>query len=194
MDLNTNALISLEDLKNLLGIDSTDVDQDLSLTIYINGISDYIQGVGNTILKADYTEKYQGTGTQELILNHRPINTATVKINESEITDFEILKGRGILFRDFGWHMQGSSFPMMHDRVNQAYKTIEVNYNAGFKTVPGDLMMLVSALIKNQRDYDKQGNLKSYKISDVAKTWGEEAVKLSPQHQTILLKYRGFKV
>lgn len=198
MQLNSNALISLENLKQYLGIPSDDNSKDFILTIYINGISDYIQGVGQSILKTDYIEKLQGTGTQNLILNHRPINTVEyVKVNNNEVDDYEIVSNQGILYRDYGWAMEGSRSPMMHDRVNKTYKTIEVSYNAGYDTIPSDLLMVVLTLIDNiySMNLDSESkSMKSYKISDVSITWRDEALKLSPELQSTLTKYKGINV
>lgn len=173
----------------------TDASKDLILTLYINGISDYIQGTGQTILKADYVEKIKGPGDQNLILKHKPINSvAYVKYRDMDITDFDILNGQGILYKDYGWTLEGSSSPFMHDRVNYPYKNYEVSYNAGYDKVPSDLMMLVFSLIKSKHEYDQHLGLKSYKISDVSKTWGDEIAKLSPYDKSILFKYKGFKI
>ena len=149
----------------------------------------------NSILKTDYVEKYKGTGTQNLILNHKPINSVSKITNQGiDVSDYEILKSQGILYRDYGWTMYGTTSPMMHDRINQSYKTIEVHYNAGFENVPSDLIMVILALIKNQFELDTQGNLKSYKISDVQKTWRDEVQKLSPEYQSIILRYKGLNI
>jgi hypothetical protein len=195
MALNSNALISLEDLKKYLGIAQDDTSKDFTLEVYINGISDYIQGTGNTILKTDYVEKYQGTGTQELVLKHKPINSVSKLTNSaSDVTDYEILKSAGILYKDYGWGLSGSTSPMMHDRINKVYKTIEIEYNAGYENTPGDLLMVITAMIKNQYELDTSGTLKSYSISDVKKTWRDEVKKLSPAYQSILFKYKGINV
>ncbi len=195
MDLNANALVSLADLKSFLGI--TDTTKDFTLTMYINGISDYIQGNGGTVLAKDYTEKYQGNGTQNLILKHRLINSvATLKSFDTEITGYEILSGPGMLYRDGGWGISGSSAPMMSDRVNWPSKSIEITYNAGYATVPSDLLMLVMALIKNQYEYDTkiESGLKSYSIGDVQMSWGDASKVLSSNQNSILNKYLGFRI
>lgn len=193
MELNENALISLEDAKGFLGITGT--SKDIILTVYINGISDYILGEGKTILKTDYIEKYQGTGTQNLILNNKPVNSiSSLKNNGEDVTNYEILKNEGVVYRDYGWVLSGSTRPMMHDRINQVYKTIEVEYNAGFDKVPSDLTMLVLELLDMKYNIHSSKGLASYKISDVAKTWKGVTEMLSPDYKTILFKYKGLNI
>lgn len=194
MALNSNALITLEELKGYLGIDAGDTSKDLLLEMYINGISDYIQGVGQSILATDYTEKYKGTGTQNLILKHKPINSVTlVKNKDSEVTDYEILSPIGILYRDYGWVAYGDNGGLMHDRLVNSYKTIEVEYNAGYNSTPSDLLMVIVDVIKKLEEDNQTGNLKSYQISDVQKTWKEE-VKSNKEYTSIIKKYRGINI
>lgn len=193
MDLNDNALISLEDAKGFLGI--TDTSKDIILTVYINGISDFIQGDGETFLAKDYVEKYHGTGTQNLILDHKPINSVTSILSSgNDLTDYEIIKNQGVLYRDYGWVMSGSTNPMMHDRINEVYKTIEVEYNAGYSKIPSDLAMLVFEMLDIKYQNNRANGLKSYKISDVSKTWKDVTEMLSPDYKTILFKYKGLNI
>lgn len=198
LQLNNNALISLEDMKQYLGIASDDNTKDFVLTVYINGFSDYIQGVGQSILKTDYKEKYAGTGTQNLILNNKPINSVTsLKIGNNDLKDFEVISSEGVLFRNSGWALNGTNYPFMHDRVNWSYKYIEVEYNAGYETVPSDLLMLMLAMIDGaySMNLDIDGkSMKSYKISDVSITWRDEVMKLSSENQRILSKYKGINI
>lgn len=198
LQLNNNALISLEDLKQFLGIDQDDHSKDFILTVYINGISDYIQGPGQSMLATDYVEQYQGTGTQNLILKHKPINSiASLKQGNSDVKDYEILSGLGILYRNSGWPLDGSSNPFMHDRVNWSYKYIEVKYNAGYQTVPSDLLMVLLGMIDSMYsmniDADSK-SMKSYKISDVSITWRDTVMALSPSDQAIISKYKGINI
>lgn len=195
--LNTNALCTLDQAKQYLGIESSDTSKDFILEIYINGLSDSILGNGNTILKTDYTEKYKGLNTQDLVLKHRPINSvASLKQYGSDILGYEILSNQGVLYKDSGWFSAYSNAPMMHDVQNYISKDIEITYNAGYDQTPSDLLMLFLSMLKSQYEYDVliKSNLKGYKISDVSWTWGDSIKALSPEQTKIINKYIGIKI
>lgn len=62
--LRTNALTTLEALKQLLGIDETDTSQDSVLIQLINRASASIENaLGRKLRRSTYTERVKGTGS-----------------------------------------------------------------------------------------------------------------------------------
>lgn len=72
--LRTNALTTLEALKQLLGIDETDTSQDGVLIQLINRASASIENaLGRKLRRSTYTERVKGTGSQYLLVENYPI-------------------------------------------------------------------------------------------------------------------------
>lgn len=191
--MNANALIELDTLKQFLGI--TTNDKDLILEMYIESVSDYIQGNGESILATDYTEKLKGTDTQNILLSHRPINSIeSLKIDGTLVDDYEIYKSSGIVYRDGGFPISGSS-NLMSGAVTKIKKNIEITYNAGYATIPSDLKLLVCELVKSQLEHDSnKSGLKSYDIDDVSKTWDNSEKVLTRQQSETFNKYKAGSV
>lgn len=193
---------TLEEVKQWLSIDNSDTSKDLILPIYIDGISDLLDGmIGRDIFANDYTEKYQGTNSNSLVLRNYPINSvASVRyildgevLEELTEDDYEINKKSGILYKDNPWLMTGSS-SLMSGKINFPRRHIKVIYNAGYTETPADLKLICLQLIQSQYGFDtSNGNtkgLKSYSISDVKMDWKDE-IKLSETQIKTINKYKG---
>lgn len=191
MALNSNALVTLEEVKQWLGNSTIN---DLVLEIYINGISDMIlKMIGRNILATDYIENIQGTNTEYLLLKNYPVNSVrSVVIDgmmEMDSTDYEV-DNNGIIFKGSGWWASGYS-DLMSRRRTLTQRTIRVNYNAGYEEVPSDLKLLTLGIIKGQINFDTSGanGMKSYSISDVKITWADE-VKFTESQMVIINNYK----
>ena len=79
--LRTNALTTLEALKQLLGIDETDTSQDGVLIQLINRASASIENaLGRKLRRSTYTERVKGTGSQYLlVIPHLPGQLAQLR-------------------------------------------------------------------------------------------------------------------
>jgi hypothetical protein len=200
MILNANTLVTLEELKNFMGIDLTDTSKDSTLTIYINGISNKIEKlVGRKLMATDYIEKYPGTDANELVLKHFPINIVTSVMYVTENQDsmsiddyqYDIDSEEGILYKDNGWLVEGFS-SYMSRLINYPQRHIRVEYNAGFVDAPPDLKLICLQYISDLyvADIGKGGTLKSYSISDVRMDFKDEVKFSSDQFKTIM-SYKG---
>lgn len=198
MDLASNALITLDDLKDFMGIDKEEENEsrDNLLKFYINAVSSQIQKkIGRNILAQDYVEKYPGTNSNELVLKNYPVNSidSVEYVVDNEIIDnmddyeYELQEGPGILYKNDGWLIEGYSINYMSDKIDFPSKHIKVAYNAGFNEVPFDLQLICAQFISDSYDMDnsKGGTLKEYKISDVSMTFRDEINFNSEQLKTI---------
>lgn len=198
-------LITLEEVKQWLGIDLEDTSKDLILNIWIEGVSETILNlIGRDIMAKDYIEKYPGTNKNAIVLKHYPINkieeVAKVLDNEVQglytIDEIDINKKSGILYRDLAWWKTGGS-NLMSGFINFPRRHIRIKYNAGYKEVPADLKLLALQMLGEQyaimtSEGTKKG-LKSYSISDVKYTWENEN-RLSQNQLGIINKYKGIRV
>lgn len=141
MSLNTNALITLEDIKNYLGINNT--DDDTLLESLINGVSEFVENyIGYPVKEASYTETCKGfeimnLGWQYFLKRLRVQSLAYVKKNDetlTEDTDFLVIRSQArVVFSE--------------DLSIEEEDIFEFSYTAGFSTVPSDLQMICKQLV-----------------------------------------------
>lgn len=200
MSLNGNALCTLEELKSHIGIDLTDTSKDIDLTIYINGVCNAVEKmIGRNIMATDYTEKYKGTNSPELILKHYPVNSiADVNYvldgtiyRTLDDYEYDIDEESGILTNDRGWRLQGYS-SYMSDKIDYPRRHIQVQYNAGYTEAPPDLKLVCLQYISDSyvMDNSQGGTFKSYSISDVRMDFKDE-IKFSEEQRKVILSYKG---
>jgi hypothetical protein len=118
-------------------------DQEAYASLLINGASRLANNYARRHLAArDYTETYDGTGVERLILREFPINSvSSVRIDgdrnfgaDTEVTDYIVYEEEGELWRTAG--------------VWPDYrKGIQVQYNAGLDPVPEDLKIAVLEVV-----------------------------------------------
>ncbi|WP_125153663.1 head-tail connector protein [Clostridium rectalis] len=198
-------LVTLEELKEWLGISKDDTSKDTILNIYIKGVSNTIISlIGRDIFQQDYLEKYEGTNSNTLVLKNFPINfidkieyvnNGVVYKTLSE-DEYDINKKSGILYRDLAWWKTGGS-NLMSRNINFPRRHIKIQYNAGYTEVPYDLKFMALEFIGDKYTIaNSEGNkesLKSYSISDVKKEW-KDSVTLDKEQIKIINKYRGTSI
>lgn len=139
------ALTNLSDVKELLGIASSDQSWDNLIIRMINKATLAIEGYTGRHFKAtDYTdEEYNGSGINQLVLKNRPIiGTVTLEgrdtsLNEADFTsvDSELFftnADAGVLDLNFTSASNWSKYG--------------VSYRAGYETIPADLAEACAAL------------------------------------------------
>lgn len=127
MALNSNALITLDEIKDYLAI--LDLSQDGILEVLINAVSETFENhVGRKFVETTYTSlKIDGSGHSILWLPNWPVvSLSTVKENGSTLvkdTDFKVYDDIGALVKISGVWAEG-------------FQNIEVTYKAGYQLAP----------------------------------------------------------
>lgn len=144
-------LVSYDTALMYLGEDEESVDSEL-LEFTISGVSEYIQDIycERQFRDTDYTEVYDGKGSDTLNLNHYPVNSISfLSVDDSEVDseDYDFYPDEGILY-------YSSGFP-------DERRIIEVEYNAGYTldSMPKSIQMPTLELIKNEWDRKDISNL-----------------------------------
>lgn len=133
----TNALTSLADVKESMGIASSDTSKDNLIIRKINQASQQISNYCERVFQvADYTEIYNGSLIDELVLNQRPVNSVTS------------LEYRGTSINTESYISINSQFYYL-DATAGILKLLfnaqghwnrwRVVYNAGYAIIPSDL-------------------------------------------------------
>lgn len=197
MSIQDNALCSLAELKAFMN--NTTIPDSI-LEIYINGVSNQIEKIiGRKILAKDYTEKYKGTDSTELILNNYPVNNIAsisyvddgVEVETLDEYEYDLEPEEGIIYKATGWLLQGYS-SYMSDKIDFPRRHIKVVYNGGFQEIPADLKLVCMRYISDNYTMDNSqgGILKSYGISDIKYEWRDE-IKFSSDDMRVILSYKG---
>lgn len=134
------ALVSLDDVKNLLNMRGSDKDRDL--INLINRVSGDCSAYCNRVfLSATYTEeRYDGTGQDELVLKHYPVTAVSEIIPYKDGDALTVEDDYVIYDADSGIIklVDGKTFPV-------STLQIKVTYTAGyaFASLPYDLVQSV---------------------------------------------------
>lgn len=195
MKLSSNALTTLKDTLIFLGMDPDSEEVTASvknnIAILINAASAYIETqTGREFGRRQRTEKYTGTGSQKLILNHYPIkeikqirDVDSGEVIEANAYYLEAEGKNGILHKDDGWPGRGYPGGLAND-VNAFKKSIEVTYTAGYilpkdgtckepSDLPYDIQYAVWTMIQQKWSISASGadGLSAFSISDVSWTF-----------------------
>lgn len=199
LKLSGNALTTVKDTLIFLGMDPDGEEATAAvrnnIVIMINAASAYMETqTGREFGRKERRERYKGTGSQKLILNHYPIReismikdiSSGVPIEESDYY-LEDEGKNGILHKDDGWPGRGYPSGLAND-VNVYKKSIEVTYTSGYilpkdgtcrepSDLPYDIQYAVWNMIEQQWNLlaGGGGGLSAFSISDVSWTFDNTA-------------------
>ncbi len=209
--LEGTALTTLENTLQFLGMDAEDEAVDVqvvnNIVLIINAASAYIEGqTGRKFGRREYTERYEGTGSQRLLLNNYPVK----KIKEIKDLSAGMIIGKGtyylenngesgIVYRDGGWAKSGYPSGLAND-LTVVKKSLSVKYIAGYilpkdgteenlSDLPYDLQYAVWMMVQQQWNLlvNGAGGLSAFSISDVSWTFDRSA---SPMVIDVVNKYK----
>ncbi len=208
--LADNALTTLEDVMEFLGMDETEervsdlIKNDLERLI--NGASSYIETMtGRQFGRREYTERHYGSGSQELCLGQYPIVKILqiVDMDNGQLlspASYSILEyGHvGVVYRDEGWARRGYVSGLAGD-MTTGRRYLEACYTAGYilpkdataecpSDLPYDLQYAIWQMVGQQwaAMSNGAGGLSAFSISDISWTFDKE---LGSQVQDVISRY-----
>lgn len=185
--------ITTQDLSDRIGIDVT---ADPGAIFAVEAACDVCRDIAEQQFNAGtLTERYDGTGSDALILAQRPVTKAgTVLVNGVAEPDFEFTAG-GLLFRGtagagwfgggIGWFGGGGRPVWPRGRLN-----VTVTYEFGYATVPKSVK---SVALQIAARAVQQGPAKSETVGDVTAAFAVNASDLDVNELRILRKYRSVR-
>lgn len=194
--LAPNAMTTLEDTLERLGIpdDAADTTVKNNVIRLINSASAWIETVtGRRFGKAVYTDRYAGSGTQELFLRQYPIrsveyvkDTYTGAVISPSEYDYTMTGNIGVLYMDTGWPFRGYVGGLAGDYY-AAQRYLEVKFTAGYvlpkdgtdeepSDLPADIIAIVWGIAEQEFAIIRNGaqGLSAFSISDVSWTFDKE--------------------
>lgn len=188
---SSNALISMEQAKMVLGAKVTDETQENLLTFCVNSASELCNTYTGRLLKSrNNTEYYNGDGTETIIVANYPITTLT-----SVYQDANQVFGADTLISATALRVVPNDMRNMIVYYNCAFtpgvRNLKVVYTGGLLTIPADLQMAcieLTALAWVQFQ-ERRFGITSRSMGDGTATfYGQEIPKRVLQ---ILDKYKG---
>lgn len=143
-DLSPTALTTLADVKESMGIPSSNTTQDNLIIRKINQATLMIERyTGRKFKAADYVEYYDGGGGNELTLRNYPVNSVTsmsyrnVSDNEDDFTVYDT--------EDYFIDATAGRIKS-NGRYWGGFDTWKIAYNAGYDVIPADLAEACASL------------------------------------------------
>lgn len=200
----------LKTLKQLLEIDPNDTSQDWLLCHFNNWTTDILE----TLLNRDFTQKtrtwyYQGTGTQKLILIHRPVQPSSLEVTISDVGYFgfgDFSGGTSLVLgvdytikpdRDDGWSNEAILYRINDTWPKPCYRqagllspfvgpdlgSVQVVYTAGYTidTLPQQLKMAAEMLVTKMSYYFPLG------LEVTGESYIDRSISLSPEQRDYLM-------
>ena len=143
--LAVNALCVVSDVKESMGIASSDKTKDNLITRKINQVSQQLETYCSRVFRViDYVETYNGSDIDELVLNQRPVNTFTTL--EYRMT--EINTDNWITINSTFYYIDNSAgiIKLLYQAPGRWYRW-RATYNAGYATIPPDLVEACISLV-----------------------------------------------
>jgi len=133
-----NALTTLADVKETLGIASSDTTRDNLIIRQINSATETIEKyTGRKFMLTTYTnEEYDATNTDQLILKHNPVTTFTtleVRDTALNMSDWETVDSE-LYFVDYSAGVLDLIF-----HATGRWNRYRATYSAGYATIPSDI-------------------------------------------------------
>lgn len=162
--LVTYALTNVSDVKESMGIASSDSSWDNLIIRKINQATNMIENycgldADHHFVEATYTnEEYNGTGTNDLILRARPVTAVAdlgVRSTSENIDDWDSFNSEDYFILEHSGIIRGLASTTLG---TQGYR---VTYTAGYSTIPPDLAEACVLLVTNLlQDDNVDGSVK----------------------------------
>lgn len=165
---STQFLVTLDEMKDFLQYDDDDTDRDNNLGLFINLVSTMTENyTQRKFIENLFTEYYNGTGNDVLLLKHYPITDDETSIEVWVDLDREF-GGDSLLDSDDIIVDQDNGMLIRRDYVwPLGQKPIKVTYGAGYTEVPYDLRL---ATMEAVAYFWKRRNEKTWGVSSVSKS------------------------
>jgi hypothetical protein len=152
----SNALITLENIRDYLHLPDAQVTNDQLLCDLIDGVSEHFNSyLDRVLVSATYTDALiDGTGSKFLYVPNYPVTTIT-SITETDCMEISTLVA------STAYSIDGDSPWIVRDHGFWPYgiKNIKITYVAGYSTIPHDVQMACTKQVAYEFKQSNQGLL-----------------------------------
>lgn len=182
-------MITLQQVKDYLGI--TGSDQDNNLTIMKDAAEAIFEDlIGGSLTQETVTEKYSGDGTETLLLDG--INPSFP--NEYGTASW-IKSGRGtqtLMSSADNIEVDGREVILVDTTFPCGIKNIEVKYQKGYASTPDDVKLGLLALVGQMHGSASKESISSESIGDYSVQYAGKAKAYPVQFMSCVDRYRQF--
>lgn len=194
MSVEANAWTTLAAVKRHLKIDTLDTDHDAELEALINAAYLMLEGYIHHPLKAaDYTEYYDGDGTNSVVLRKYPINSiASVHDDPDRVFGSDTLIPSTDYLIDNDDQVGSLRLFLNTLSFSEAIKNVKVVYNAGYTTIPADAERACILLVDYLFNRAGSVGLTSQSMGGKSESYSDEA--LPPFIRQLVMRFKEFSV
>ncbi len=194
-------LVALADLKTFLGVTTTPLDVKLAaVKADIEAAVKNFCGRDLLVPSTPYTEYYDGDGSQQLIVNQRPvISVASIYVDPSCLFESGSLvpnlnSGSPAELISSQRKLNSGIIELFSYAFYRGRRSVKITYSAGYSTVPSDLqraVKLITAKAWKMQDLQMTGQI-SQQVGDKTVTyepdaWPKEAIEIVGRYRRIEL-------
>lgn len=175
--------------KQYMGITAT--TWDLELGVLVTRITKAIKShCGDAIEAADYVDDYDGYGQEELILDHRPVNSiAYIREDYSRAFAASSNVDTTLYACDFTDDETNPGIVQFIDwRPPRGKRNVRVSYNAGYATIPADVVLACHMWIAHVFEQRKDRGLTNQSLGN--RSYGLDLSEIPADVRKLLLPYR----
>lgn len=171
------ALCTLTDVKQYLGINTTNTDEDALINTFIDGVSALFESYCNRKFDDNYyTDVYSGHNNTKLYVRQYPITTVSgVYVND-------------VIIDDVDYYVGSNNIELLTGYFSAGRNNIKINYTAGYVNIPDDLRL--ACMDEVVRRYKRKDRLDVSAISMLGESLTVFSDDFSPQTKTILNRYK----
>lgn len=186
-------IVTLDEMKALLGIDPLNTDDDAYLTTELTNMNSVVeQYCERGFTRQDYTDTFEDVESATIFVYAFPITAVTrVSIDgvDADLTNVKVNKSQGSI--------------CLREGTLYGAEEVIVEYNGGFDPIPGDVKRVVSDLVhsryNNKFINDPTRRIRSEGIPDVANYIYERSYAFDKEailgaYAMLLDKYRSLRV
>lgn len=211
MSLNINAIVTLDEAKTQIGLETNADDPKLDyLETCINEISSYVENYcKRKFVSQDIsTELHDGDGSQYLYPRYFPVQQLSVADSPTDSQKLASLQYRDSpdgtwtdietdidhIFLDTGDNAWRSCIELYDTWFPVGRRNIQITYKAGYSTVPGDIKQTVLEMIQMRYNEAGRGNAwlgqGNINNSQQGSSYSTTLLKLDDRWKSILDRYR----
>jgi len=145
MAVSDFALATLGEVKKTLKITSTDTARDIFIESLIEDVSNTLEGpdyLGRNIVGRMYTEYYDGDKTGALLVNHRPLNSISTLLDDTD-RDWDSPAVDVIARDDYMTYRKEGKIQLYDDEVTFSLpdggQNVKIEYHAGYSLLTVNL-------------------------------------------------------
>jgi len=163
------AIVTLDDVKQFIGIPATQGSRDLVLQRYIDAATKWATYVSDAVIPETFTNEVHSGGGPTIVLFNTPILSVSSVIEYVGTTAYTLTQSEAGTSQTYGFSIDNPSAGILSRRWNgmvgnfmPGRNNVMVTYKAGYEVIPADIatyvLMDIQVLYNSSQQGRRQGN------------------------------------